>query len=87
MLTLSTTCPQLSQMCLIMAHLVISVLSLDSALQTLLTSFDKKVGLKARPNGLRVRMLSYKVVTPVNSLGGKLVSINYGQSPLRWNHL
>lgn len=33
-----------------MAHIVISVLGLDSSLQILLTSFDKKVGLKARPS-------------------------------------
>lgn len=32
-----------------MEHILISVLGLDSNLQILLTSFDKKVGLKARP--------------------------------------
>lgn len=39
-------------MYLIMAHIVISVLGLDSTLQILLTRFDKKVGLKARPSDL-----------------------------------
>lgn len=42
---------------LITVHIVISVLSLDNTLQTLLTSFDKKVGLKASPDDLRVRKL------------------------------
>ena len=55
---------------LIMAHVVILVLGLDSILQTLLSSFDKKVGLKARSHGLRVRMLSKDTVeTVVSSVG------------------
>lgn len=45
-------------MFLIMAYVVISVLGLNTTLQTLLTGFDKKVGLKASPDDLRVRMLS-----------------------------
>lgn len=39
---------------LIMASIVISVLNLGSSIQTLLTSFEKQVGLNARPDGLRV---------------------------------
>lgn len=55
---------------LIMAHVVILVLGLDSILQTLLSSFDKNVGLKARSHGLRVRMLSKDTVeTVVSSVG------------------
>lgn len=58
---------------LIMAHIVISVLGLDSTLQTLLTSFDKKVGLRAGPGDLRVRMLSNNtVVTAVNLVENNL---------------
>lgn len=57
-----------------MAHIVISVLSLDSTLQTLLTSFDKKVGLKASPEDPRVRMLSNNtVVTAVNLVEDSLL--------------
>lgn len=68
-----------------MAHVVILVLGLDSILQTLLSSFDKNVGLKARSHGLRVSMLSKDTVeTVVSSVGEKLsVSIKYGKSPLR----
>lgn len=68
---------------LIRAHIVISVLSVDSILQTLLTSFDKKVGLKARSDGLRVRMLSNTTVeTVVNTVGDNLVSQLSMESPL-----
>lgn len=68
---------------LITAHIVISVLSVDSILQTLLTSFDKKVGLKARSDGLRVRMLSNTTVeTVVNTVGDNLVSQLSMESPL-----
>lgn len=53
-----------------MAHVVILVLGLDSILQTLLSSFDKKFGLKTRSHGLRVRMLSKDTVeTVVSSVG------------------
>lgn len=59
---------------LIMAHIVISVLGLDSTLQTLLTSFDKKVGLKASPDDPRVRKLSNNtVVTAVNLVDDSLL--------------
>lgn len=44
-------------------------MDLDSTLQTLWTSLAKKIGLKARPEGLRVRRtLSNTVVTAVNSV-------------------
>lgn len=57
-----------------MAHIVISVLGLDSTLQTLLTSFDKKVGLMASPDDPRVRMLSNNtVVTAVNLVEDSLL--------------
>lgn len=57
-----------------MAHIVISVLGLDSTLQTLLTSFDKKVGLTASPDDPRVRMLSNNtVVTAVNLVEDSLL--------------
>lgn len=60
---------------LIMTHIVISVLDLDSTLQTLLTSFNMKTFLNVRPNGLRVRKLSNNPeVTAVNSVGDNLVS-------------
>lgn len=59
---------------LIMAHIVISVLGLDSTLQTLLTSFDKKVDLKASPDDLRFRMLSNNTEgTAVNSVDDNLL--------------
>lgn len=54
---------------LIMAHVVILVLGLDSILQTLLSSFDKEFGLKTRSHGLRVRMLSKDTETVVSSVG------------------
>lgn len=59
-----------------MAHIVISVLGLDSTLQTLLTNFDKKVDLKASPDNLRFRMLSNNTVavaTAVNSVDDNLL--------------
>lgn len=57
-------------------------MGLDSTLQTLLTSLDKKVGLKARPDGLRVRTLSNTVVTTANSVGDDSVSQLTMESPL-----
>lgn len=57
-----------------MAHIVISVLGLDSTLQTLLTSFDKKVGQKASTDDPRVRKLSNNtVVTAVNLVEDSLL--------------
>lgn len=59
-----------------MAHIIISVLGLDSTLQTLLTNFDKKVDLKASPDNLRFRMLSNNTVavaTAVNSVDDNLL--------------
>lgn len=68
---------------LIIAHIVISVLGLDSTQQTLLTSFDKKSSLPARPDGLGVRKLSNSTaVTAVNSVGDDLVSQLTMESPL-----
>lgn len=66
-----------------MAHIIVSVLGLNSTLQTLLTSFDKKVGLKARCGDLRVRILSNNTaVTAYEFSGGQLsVSIFYAKFP------
>lgn len=66
-----------------MAHVVILVLGLDSILQTLLSSFDKKVGLKARAHGLRVRMSSKDTAeTVVSSVEDNLASLSSMESLL-----
>lgn len=58
---------------LIMACIGVAILSLGTSIQTL-TSFDKKVGLNARPNGLGFQTLSsHTVMTAENSVGDSLV--------------
>lgn len=66
-----------------MAYIVISVLGSDSTLKTILTNLDKKVGPKARLNGLRVKkLLNNTVVTAVNSVRDNSVSQLTMECPL-----
>lgn len=69
---------------LIKKHLVISLLYLDSALQTLLTSSDKEACLNAKPDSPRGKEIVKQPIgmTAVNSMGDDLESQLTMASPL-----